>query len=221
MEGHLVGELEAAGVRTVCLSTVRSDRRWPQRLRRLLATERFDVVHAHSPVPATVARLAVRTLSRADRPALMTTEHNTWDSHRLPTRWANRLTGRHDRATLAVTAETLASLRGPAAPRAEVLVHGVDLVRIRASAPAARARVRAALGLGVGDLAIGTVANFRAQKDYPNLLGAPGCWSTVASPSASSPSGRDRWSGRSRRGGTSWASPSTCCWPASAPTPST
>jgi len=169
---HLAGELEATGVRTICLSTVRSDRRWPQRLRRLLATERFDVVHAHSPVPATVARLAVRILSRADRPALMTTEHNTWDSHRLPTRWANRLTGRHDRATLAVTAETLASLRGPAAPRAEVLVHGVDLVRIRASAPAARARVRAALGLGVGDLAIGTVANFRAQKDYPNLLGA-------------------------------------------------
>ncbi|MFP5489011.1 MAG: glycosyltransferase, partial [Acidimicrobiia bacterium] len=45
---HLTGELEAAGVRTNCLSVRRVDRRWPLRLWRLVRSGGFDVVHVHA-----------------------------------------------------------------------------------------------------------------------------------------------------------------------------
>ena len=145
---HLAGELEEAGVETVCLSTRRRDPRWPLRLRRLVADGGFDIVHSHSPVPAVAARLAVRSLPRARRPALVTTEHNTWTSLRAATRWASRLTAGLDAATFAVTAETAASLRGASAERVEILVHGIDIERTAARPAGERdgrpARARAA-----------------------------------------------------------------------------
>lgn len=168
---HLAGALEAAGVEAICLSTRRSDPRWPLRLRRLLTTGGFDVMHVHSPLPAAVARAVVRTVPRGDRPAIVATEHNTWTSHHPATRWANRLTGGGDDATFAVTDETLATMRGPAAARATVLVHGIDVAAVEAER-AARDEARAELGFGAGDLVVGTVANLRPQKDHPNLLRA-------------------------------------------------
>ena len=168
---HLAGELEAAGVATVCLSTRRRDLRWPLRLRRLMADGGFDVVHSHSPV------LAVAAPTGGARPCpptavrrSMTTEHNTWGSYRWATRWANRLTSRADAATFAVTEEVRASLRGVAAERAEVLVHGIDVERIAAAAGERATSGR--LGLRADELVVGTVANLRAQKDYPTLLAA-------------------------------------------------
>ena len=101
----------------------------------------------------------------------MTTEHNTWGSLRWATRWANRLTSRADAATFAVTEEVRASLRGAAAERAEVLVHGVDVERIAGRRPAIGRR-SGRLGLRADDVVVGTVANLRAQKDYPTLLAA-------------------------------------------------
>ena len=59
---HLAGELEAAGVATMCLSTRRRDLRWPLRLRRLLANGGFEVVHSHSPLLAVAGRLAALTV---------------------------------------------------------------------------------------------------------------------------------------------------------------
>ena len=91
---HLAGELEEAGVETVCLSTRRRDPWWPLHLRELIATGGFDVVHSHSPVPAVAARLAAWSLPRRSRPILVATEHNTWTSYRRATRWANWLTSR-------------------------------------------------------------------------------------------------------------------------------
>ena len=169
---HLAGELEAAGVATVCLSTRRRDLRWPLRLRRLVADGGFDVVHSHSPVLAVAGRLAATTVPGDRRPTLVTTEHNTWGSLRWATRWANRLTSRADVATFAVTEEVRASLRGAPAGRAEVLVHGVDVERIADVAGGDRMAVRTALGLRTDDALVGTVANLRAQKDYPTLLDA-------------------------------------------------
>ena len=169
---HLAGELEAAGVETVCLSTRRRDLRWPLRLRRLVADGGFDVVHGHSPVPAAAGRLAALTVPGDRRPKLVTTEHNTTGSLRWATRWANRLTSRADVATFAVSDEVRASLRGAAAGRAETLVHGVDVERIAGQAGGDRVLVRAELGLRAGDHVVVTVANLRAQKDYPTLLAA-------------------------------------------------
>jgi L-malate glycosyltransferase len=168
---HLAGELEAAGVRCHCLSRRRRDPFWPLALRSLVAERAYDVVHVHSPLPGSVARVAVASLPPARRPATMSTEHNTWDTHRLPTRWLNRATSRLDRATFAVTDEAKRSMSGVAREQAEVLTHGIDVEAVGALREQRNA-VRAELGLADGDLVVGTVANFRPQKDYPTLLRA-------------------------------------------------
>lgn len=167
---HLVGDLEAAGVRTHCLSDVPTDARWPLRLARLVRSGDWDVVHVHSPLPGSVARLAVRSM-RADRPGLVTTEHNAWGTFAMPTRWLNRVTAGPTGEVIAVSDEARASMTGRAAKRARTLVHGIDVAHAR-SFVAERSFVRAELGLGADEMIVGTVANFRPQKDYPNLLQA-------------------------------------------------
>jgi glycosyltransferase involved in cell wall biosynthesis/predicted N-acetyltransferase YhbS len=169
---HLAGDLEAAGVTTVCLSTWRRDLRWPLRLRQLVAHGGFDVVHTHSPLLAVAARLAARTVGRRARPALVTTEHNTWASYHWVTRWADRLTNVADAATYSVTAEVQAGLRGPAAAHAVVLVHGIDVARTAARPPGERAAIRRDLGLASDELVVVSVANLRPQKDHGTLLAA-------------------------------------------------
>lgn len=128
-------------------------------------------MHGHSPLPLAVARILVRTLPRGKRPLVMSTEHNRWRSHRLTTRWMNRVTGRHDAAAFAVSDQVRESMRGPAAAHAVTLVHGID-VAAAAGQRVHRAAVRSELGLAPDALVVGTVANFRAQTECPNLLGA-------------------------------------------------
>jgi L-malate glycosyltransferase len=168
----LVGELEALGVPTRCLE-VRDERdlRWAARLRRRLVREPVDVLHAHSPYPAGIARLVVRTLPKARRPRLVYTLHNTWHSFARPTRWLAGATYPLDDADVAVSRQVHETLPARLRARTEVLVHGVMLDEIRAQA-ACRDHVREELGIGRDELVVGTVANFRAQKDYPNLLEA-------------------------------------------------
>lgn len=168
---HLVEQLEQAGVRTVCLSNRRSDHLWPFRLARLVRSGEWDVVHVHSPLPGSVARLAARSMPNASRPHLVSTEHNRWATHRLPTRLLNRLTSRWDDDAIAVTDEVRGSMRGPVSRRAVTVRHGID-VAATAAALADRSAVRAELGISEDEFIVGTVANFRPQKDYPNLLGA-------------------------------------------------
>ena len=168
---HLVAEMEAAGVPCKCVSRHRRDLWWPMRLTHMVRSGDFDVVHVHSPLPGSVARLAVRTMPKAKRPAVFTTEHNAWKTFRLPTRWLNRLTNRRDRFTFAVSNEVAGSLRGPVVDRSAVLVHGVQLDAVRA-ATASRNATRESLGVKSDDVLVVSVANFRAQKDHPNLLRA-------------------------------------------------
>ncbi len=168
---HLVAELESAGVRTICLSRKRSDPRWPLRLASLVRSGGYDVVHAHSPLPGSVARLATRVMSRSQRPGLVATEHNRWQTHRLPTRLLNRLTSRWDDAGFAVTDEVRESMSGSAAAHTVTLRHGIDIDGVAAEL-AHRAEVRDEFGIGPDEFVVGTVANFRPQKDYPNLLHA-------------------------------------------------
>ncbi|MEQ1701858.1 MAG: GNAT family N-acetyltransferase [Ilumatobacteraceae bacterium] len=170
-KSHLVGQLEAAGVPCECMSRSARDWSWPLRLARLVRSGDFDVVHVHSPLPGSVARLAVRSMPRAHRPRIYTTEHNAWNTFRRPTRWLNRLTGRGDKFTFAVSAEVAGSLRGPVVDRSEVLVHGIDLRAVEAQRDG-RASMRRELGVRDDELLVATVANFRQQKDYPTLLAA-------------------------------------------------
>lgn len=169
----LVAELETVGVATRCIGAGRrtADPRWVLRLRRLLADGGYDIVHVHSPVPAVAARLAASTLRRNRRPVLVTTEHNVWSSHGRLTRWANRLTGRLDDTTLAVSEAVRASMPSRSRRSTEVIVYGVDLASVRGQS-SRRAEIRAELGLGDDQVLVVTVANLRATKGYPDLLAA-------------------------------------------------
>lgn len=168
----LVPALVAEDVAVECYG-VRDERdlRWVARLRRRLRSRPVDVVHAHSPYVAAMARLAVRSLPRRARPAIVTTEHNAWSTLRRPTRLADAWTARFDAATIAVSDETRASMSPAVRARCETLVHGVDVAAIREHR-AARPAMRAALGVDDGTFLVGTVANYHPKKDWPNLLAA-------------------------------------------------
>lgn len=169
---HLVPELAAAGVAARCLDASRSaDLRWALRLRRRLADHPVDVVHVHSPLVAAVARPVVRSLPRRVRPRLVSTEHNGWWTYGAPTRLLNAWTARLDDATVAVSDEVRDSIAPGPRARVEVVVHGVPIAAVRA-ALAARADARRELGAGPDTVLVGTVANLRAQKAYPDLLDA-------------------------------------------------
>ena len=162
---ELVPEFEGLGVPVHCLA--QEGRPWPLGLRSLLSRPGFDVVHAHSPLVAAAARVAARTVR--PRPRLVYTEHNSWDPYGVPTRWANRLTYRLDDAHLAVSRGAWESV--PAALRGDlqVLDHGIDLAAVRAHREH-RQEARAGMGAGPDDVVIGTVANFRPEKNYEGLL---------------------------------------------------
>jgi glycosyltransferase involved in cell wall biosynthesis len=168
----LVPDLEALGVRARCLE-VRDERdlRWALRLRAQLRADPVDILHAHSPYPAGIARLVVRTLPRRIRPRLVYTVHNTFPSFSAPTRVLNGLTYPLDDVDLAVSTEVHDTIWPRLRDRTEVVVHGVLLDAVRAQL-ASRDDARAELGLRPDEIVVGTVANFRAQKDYPNLLAA-------------------------------------------------
>ncbi|MGZ4718604.1 MAG: glycosyltransferase, partial [Acidimicrobiales bacterium] len=169
---HLVPELEAVGVATHDLASPRDvDPRWLRRLGRLIGEGSFDVVHAHSPVPAAQARLLVRSIPRSRRPAFVYTEHNRWPSHSRATRSANAATFGLNDAVITVSDEVRRSMSARHQASARTIVHGIDVDAV-ASLRADRQAVRAELGVGPEQLLVVTVANFRAPKGYPDLLRA-------------------------------------------------
>ena len=167
-KNHLVSRLEEAGVPTTCLTDGPRGRiLWPFRLRQLMANT--DIVHAHSPLLAGAARLMARTMRR--RPVTVSTEHNVWSSFLWPTRLLNALTAGLDAQRWAVSQEVLRSMGRRAGRAASVLVHGIVL-HAGEPEPGTRERIRAELGIPTDAVVVLTVANFRREKDYPNLLNA-------------------------------------------------
>lgn len=170
-KSQLVADLEARDVPVTRLGGGRRGA-WVPRLRALVASGRFDVVHAHSPLLAGVARLAARTVPPRRRPRVVTTEHNGWSTFALPTRLLNAFTAPLDAATIAVSEETRASMWWPRTRRrTSVVVHGVDLAALRAAA-SERDAMRHELGIAEDEVVAVTVANYRAQKAWPDLLAA-------------------------------------------------
>jgi glycosyltransferase involved in cell wall biosynthesis len=169
---QFVADLEALGVRTRCFDVKHAqDPRWLPQLRALLEAERYDIVHLHSPYVAGLARLMIRTLPASRRPRVVSTEHNVWSSHSRATRALNAATFPLGDAWLAVSDEVRASIPERLRGRVEVVVHGIVLADV-ASTTAARESVRAELAIRPGEVVVATVANFRAQKAYPDLLAA-------------------------------------------------
>ena len=168
----LAVDLERAGVQVHSLGPGRGGTRsWPLRLRSLLQTGRYDIVHVHSPIVAGVARIVVATLPRHQRPLLVSTEHNTWDSFVAPTRWINGLTATMDAHRWAVSGRVAESMWPSRRRDVETLVHGLVLEDIKVGDDA-RQRIRRELALPADAVVAVTVANLRVEKDYPNLLRA-------------------------------------------------
>ncbi|MGH9178432.1 MAG: glycosyltransferase [Acidimicrobiales bacterium] len=166
----LVAELEAVDVRVHSLrSRSHYDLGWLVRLRRLLLERHYDVVHLHLPYSAAFGRLVVRSLPRSSRPLLVYTQHNLWHKTEPAVRLLNRLTIDLDDHDIAVSEVARASMPPSLRQRVDVIVHGIPAV---GTDGAERIAVRRELGVGEGELAIMTVANFRAEKGYPILLEA-------------------------------------------------
>ncbi len=164
----VIAELERLGVPTVRLGTGNaSDPRWVVELVRNVRRERIDVLHIHSPMPAGLARPAARALSPRTR--LVYTEHNRWDRYSLPTRIVNRFTFALNHQAFAVSDDCRSSIPPRLQARAETLLHGIDIDAVAAHRRE-RPDARAELGIDEHAIVIGTVANLRAQKNYPLLL---------------------------------------------------
>lgn len=145
---------------------------WPLRLRKLLLSSSVDVLHLHSPSVAAVARVTVLTLPPRRRPVVVSTEHNTWDSYGRLTRWGNAVTSVVDRRRWTVSSRVHHSVWPAFRRHCRVLVHGLVLCDIKTHAPQVRAKLRAEWGAGPDSVVVCTVANFRPNKSYPNLLRA-------------------------------------------------
>lgn len=166
----LVGDLEGLGVRCTRFGDGGGvDPRWVLELRRFVRRHGIDVVHIHSPMAAALARPALRSMRH--RPAVVYTEHNSWDCYALPTRLANAVTYGLDDADLAVSAAAARSVAAPLRRNVEVLTHGIDVRAVAAHCSEREAR-RAALGVGPDTIVVITVANLRPEKGYDVLLDA-------------------------------------------------
>jgi len=132
-KSQLAGELEALGVPVTCLDVHdERDVRWAARLREQLREHPVDVLHAHSPYPAGIARIVTRTLPAVVRPHTVYTLHNTWTSFARPTRLLNQWTMRNDSADIAVSEQVRSTMPPHLAERTEVVIHGIDLDDVRA-----------------------------------------------------------------------------------------
>ncbi len=65
-----------------------------------------------------------------DRPVTVYTEHSMWDKVAVLVKLLNRATVRRDRALIAVSQAAHDALPPSLRPRAQVVVHGVDLDRV-------------------------------------------------------------------------------------------
>jgi glycosyltransferase involved in cell wall biosynthesis len=150
------------------------DLKWLASFRRLLAGRHYDLVHFHLPYAASLGRLVVRSLPRHSRPKVVYTQHCTWGEMELPVRMLSRATIRFDDALVAVSESSRQSLPKSLRPRAQVVIHGVDVSRpdLLQTKEIVRREVRAELGISDEQLLVLTVANLRPEKGYEVLLEA-------------------------------------------------
>lgn len=144
-----------------------ADARWLRDLLVELRDGEVDILHVHSPLPGSIARV-VLALARA-RVKVVVTEHNRWDRYARPTRWVNWATFGLNDAALAVSADCRSTMPPKVQAKVRVLEHGIDANRILTSLDQ-RERIRSELDLGADTIVVGTVANLREQKNYPLML---------------------------------------------------
>lgn len=167
---NLAHEIEANDVNVSCLHGGNSVS-WLPRLRDLLTERDIDLLHIHSPVAASAARLVC-----PDELPIVYTEHNVWPRYRRPTYWANMVTFSRNRHVFTVSDGVRNSiryalpLRNRPMPPVETLYHGIDPQDVPRWNE--RDSVRRELGLPEDMFVFGTVANFKEHKGYPMLIKA-------------------------------------------------
>jgi glycosyltransferase involved in cell wall biosynthesis len=142
-------------------------------LARLLAREKFEIVHSHmfwSSLCASPVAWACRV------PAIVETLHGTeaWRSGWKANFWVDRAISRVVTKYVAVSASDarfLATRKRIPLEKIAIINNGVDLQRFDPSRPA-RKKMRDALGLAEHDVAVVMVARFHKGKGHPVLLDA-------------------------------------------------
>lgn len=188
-DGPIGALLRADGVEVINLGitggTVRQVASGAARLRRLLRSGRFDLVHSFLYRSHCASRLARSGL--APRIPLVSTEHCLGDNRGLAVRLVNRLTGRMSDRIVAVchaVADRAVARDGVAPDRVAVIPNGVEP---RSSDARARARLRKALGLDESQVLILYLGRLHHEKG-PDLLiealailarTAPGGWTAA------------------------------------------
>jgi glycosyltransferase involved in cell wall biosynthesis len=168
----LVKEIEDAGLPVRCLDGTEG-LRWVPRLRRLVKARRIDLIHAHSPVAAIGARVA---LAGPRRPRRVYTEHNLWQRYHPATYWGNVLTFPYNDHVFAVSDHVRDSIGYPPGlgwrrmPPMETLFHGIDQEAV--SRWATRDGVREELGIPPSAPVVGTVANLKVHKRLDRMIAA-------------------------------------------------
>jgi len=184
--GPWVPELEAARIRHIPLksSTRRmdllADLRAASELWHILRTERFDVLHTHTPKPGFYGRVLGRL---AGVPIVVNTVHGlyaTEDDH-----WLKRavvygleaIASRFSHAELVVSPEDLELLhRKHISPRTrgKLIGNGVDLTRFNPARfdSQARRRIRESLEVKDDQIVVGVVGRLVAEKGYLELFEA-------------------------------------------------
>jgi glycosyltransferase involved in cell wall biosynthesis len=166
-----VGELQAAGVPVTCLHGQKGIA-WTRRLRRLVRDRDIDLIHSHSPVAASVARVIVP----GGPVRHVYTEHNVWERYRPATRWANAATFGRNAHVFAVSNHVRDSvvyprvMRGRTMPPVETLYHGIDHHDVERWQ--ALDGVRAEFGIDDDAPIVGTVANFKEHKRLDRMIAA-------------------------------------------------
>jgi len=181
--GPLLERVEAAGIRCRPVTIERSmnplaQARAARELTRLFREERFDMVHAHTPVASLVGRWAAW---RAGVPRIVYTAHGFYFHDRMP--WLKRalfvalewLAGRVTDVVLTQAEEDAQFARRHRLTRAtivEAIGNGVDAERFRPGDGDARRHLRAQLATPEDAVVVMMVGRLVAEKGYPELFRA-------------------------------------------------
>jgi len=147
-----------------------------RQLKKLIDTEGYALVHCHTPVGGTLARLAARGARRRGTRVLYTA-HGFHFYRGAPLRnWlfyypAERFLSRYTDLLITINAEDFARARRFHAKRT-ALMEGVGVDLARFSAPADRAAVRASLGLGPAEPVVVTVGEHIPRKNHEACIRA-------------------------------------------------
>jgi glycosyltransferase involved in cell wall biosynthesis len=158
---YLVPEIAARGIDVICIGDGRWSLRTPSRLRTLIRSWHPDLVHAHLPTTAVLARLL------APVPVIYT-EHNLAGSYRPITRALNRATYGRNREVIAVSDAVAESVGGYPGPRPHVIPNGV----IVAASTEGRSRIHEELELEPDRPLVVHVGNIRPWKGHATLIRA-------------------------------------------------